>query len=96
MLMAMVSFDENSPKWLNDARCNEYYLSHIEDCINGTIRHKGYIYLNQIYDILGVEWNPDDVNRCVKCDSIDRLKFVEFEVFKMEDNSYAVRIMCYD
>ena len=96
MLMTKISFDKNSPMWTEDAGYNIQYLLNIEKYINEIIRHRGYIYLNQIYAMLGVEWNPEDINRCVKCDSVDRLAFVTFELFKTGKNSFDIVIMCYE
>lgn len=96
MLMATVRFDKNSPMWVDDARYNVMLLSNIEKYINETIRHRGYIYLNQIYKALGVEWNPEDINRCVKCDNVDRLAFVTFELFETGENAFDIVITSYE
>lgn len=96
MLMATVRFDKNSPMWTEDAGYNIQYLLNIEKYINEIIRHRGYIYLNQIYDLLGVDWNSENVNRCIKCDSVDRLAFVNFELFEIGENSFDIAIMCYE
>ena len=96
MLMAMVSFDKNSPMWAEDARYNVMRLSDIEKYINETIRHRGYIYLNQIYEALGVEWNSEDINRCVKCDNVNRLAFVNFELFETGENAFDIVITSYE
>lgn len=96
MLMATVRFDKNSPMWTEDAGYNIQYLLNIEKYINEIIRHRGYIYLNQIYDLLGVDWNSENVNRCIKCDSVDRLAFVNFELFETDKNSFDIAIMCYE
>lgn len=96
MLMATVRFDKNSPMWTEDAGYNIQYLLNIEKYINEIIRHRGYIYLNQIYDLLGVDWNSENVNRCIKCDSVDRLVFVNFELFETDKNSFDIAIMCYE
>lgn len=96
MLMATVRFDKNSPMWAEDARYNVMRLSDIEKYINETIRHRGYIYLNQIYEALGVEWNPEYINRCVKCDNVDRLAFVTFELFETGENAFDIVITSYE
>lgn len=30
--------------------------------LHDLFEHRGYLYLNQVYETLGVEWNPDDNN----------------------------------
>lgn len=96
MLMATVRFDKNSPMWVEDARCNIQRLLGIEKYINAIIRRRGYIYLNKIYDLLGVDWNPENINRCIKCDSVDRLAFVTFELFETGENAFDIVITSYE
>lgn len=36
-----------------------------EEHINDLIKYRGYIYLNQIYEMFGVEWNPEWENLCL-------------------------------
>lgn len=96
MLMTKISFDKNSPMWTEDAGYNVQYLLNIEKYINEIIRHRGYIYLNQIYAMLGVEWNPENVNQCIKCDSADRLAFVDFELFETGENAFDIVITSYE
>ena len=96
MLIATVRFDKNSPMWVEDARCNGLRLFCVEKYINEIIRRRGYIYLNKIYDLLGVAWNSENINRCIKCDSVDRLAFVTFELFETGENAFDIVITSYE
>ena len=43
---------------------NKMFLCHARCAFYDLCRSKGYVYLNDIYEYLGVEWNPDDENLC--------------------------------
>lgn len=66
MLIREVRFDKMSSKWERDPGVNLWFLRITERNINDTIRFRGYIYLNQIYEMLGIRWNPDDKNPCIR------------------------------
>ena len=42
---------------LHFVRSNQVYL-------NELLRARGYVYMNQIYEILGFGWDPERENRC--------------------------------
>ena len=42
------------------------YLRYIECYLNDLLKIRGYVYLNQICESLGVEWNPDDLNMIIR------------------------------
>ena len=47
----------------------EYNLACIAEqelYLNSKLEHRGYIYLNEIYNELGVAWNPDWENLCLR------------------------------
>lgn len=96
MLLKTIKFDEKNPNWSKDGKYNALLLRLLEEHLNDTVRHRGYIYLNQICELLGDEWNPDDENPCIKHDGVDRIAFIQFGVFHESDNSLLVQIHCYD
>lgn len=57
-------FDENSSLWEKDFEYNKLLvktqLMYIKDCYKAT----GYIYLNRIYELLKLNWNPYEQNSC--------------------------------
>ena len=53
---------KESEDWKNDEGYNVMYLKSMERYFNDFIRTRGYIYLNQIYEALGLRWDPDKEN----------------------------------
>ena len=96
MFLKSVSFDSKSPYWMDDQAYIYKFLRMAERYVNETIRHRGYMYLNQICEQLGVGWNPEDGNACIKNDNVDRIEFVQFETFSQPDNSFLIHIYCYE
>lgn len=92
MLLKTFMFDAKNYNWTNDKNCNFAFLTMTENYLNETIRHRGYVYLNQICEQLGVEWDPDEVNLCVRNDGIDRTSFIQFEISHHPMNSILVNI----
>lgn len=60
--MTELSFDENSMYWMEDHEYNKIFIDKTEKEINEFIESKGYIYLNQIYELLGIPWDPEKEN----------------------------------
>lgn len=60
--MSELIFDENSMYWMEDHGCNKDFIDKTEKEINEFIESKGYIYLNQIYELLGLPWDPEKEN----------------------------------
>ena len=58
-------FDERSYRWRKGEPEHNLFMvrSHMH-YLSDTMRIRGYIYLNQIYESLGVEWYPNDGNIC--------------------------------
>lgn len=96
MLLKQFTFDSRNVCWVDYEDCNIMFLLQCENYVNDIIRLRGYIYLNQICEILGVEWNPDDVNHCIKNNMANRIKFVELETFPETNNGILVNILTYD
>lgn len=95
MKLGTIMFDEKIDTWENNRDYNFMLLRHVEQRVNDLVRNRGYIYLNQIYETLGVNWNPEHENPCIIADNRDRIVFVEFEVFSKPNNSYLVIIHNY-
>ena len=96
MLLARVMFGEECSNWTRNEHYNYSFLRAQEDYINDIVRHRGYMYLNQIFEILGIEWHPDYENPCVRTDGSDHISFVQFEVFKQPNNEILVNIYSYN
>ena len=59
---------KESEDWKNDEGYNVMYLKSMERYFNDFIRTRGYIYLNQIYEALGLEWDPNKENSKTRYD----------------------------
>lgn len=66
-----VIFDESNPNWERDSGYNLIFIKNAEDAANRKLRRKGYLFLNDVYDMLGISntyigqfagwvWDPAD------------------------------------
>lgn len=66
-----VIFDETNPYWERESGYNLVFVKGVEDAANRKLRRKGYLFLNDVYDMLGVPntyigqfagwiWDPAD------------------------------------
>ena len=87
-----VFFDEFNPNWRKDAGLNKMFLCRQQDYANDVLKCKGYLFLNDVYEMLGmpktaagqvVGWVYDEKNS--KGDN-----FVDFGIF--DGNKEANRL----
>lgn len=57
--------------------------------------HRGYVYLNEVYEYLGMNWNPYDENAVFIYDRYDNLKFDVSEPVKVDGFDTIVVTMEY-
>lgn len=50
-------FDESSPYWEKNAEYNLTFLKAQQRYANDMLKSRGYLYLNEVYDMLGLEWS---------------------------------------
>lgn len=62
--MTKIIFDSNCAGWRKDSEINMCFLVYQSDYIQELLSHRDYIYLNNLYEIFGVKWNPDNENLC--------------------------------
>lgn len=66
-----VIFDESNPNWERDSGYNLIFIKNVEDAANRKLRRKGYLFLNDVYDMLEISntyigqfagwvWDPAD------------------------------------
>lgn len=96
LLATLVKFEKGNPYWTANRDANFTFFRRTEQVVNNTIRARGYIYLNQIFELLGLKWNPEDANPCIKDDGVMRLYFVEFEIFEFPNYVLGVNILKHD
>lgn len=74
--MKIIKFDDSSMYWSKYAQITGFFLEDAVERIRDLARYRGYIYLNQIYEILGVDWdsrmpNPVFTGDGTTCKEID-------------------------
>ena len=90
----VINFDAYTSYNFNekDDLVNYYYLKHECDYMMEVCRVRGYIYLNQIYEHLGIKWNPSNENILLRYSGNKDWKF-NFVIEKMVSASgYTVTI----
>jgi hypothetical protein len=48
-------FDELNPNWDHDPSQNKYFLECVQNLMNDTLKTRGHIFLNEVYDALGMQ-----------------------------------------
>lgn len=79
--MKTILFDEQCMGWDKNIDHNLMFLTTRADYIKEVLMQRGYIYLNQIYECLGAQWNPNLVNVCYRSTSGP----IEFEFEPISD-----------
>ncbi len=51
-------FDSTSPNWQKDAELNRVFLMHHQEWANHRLNARGHVFLNEVYDDLGLERTP--------------------------------------
>jgi hypothetical protein len=52
-------FDESSPMWRSDALMNKAFLTAQERYLNDILIIRGYVFLNEAYERLGLPWSKE-------------------------------------
>lgn len=66
--MKTIVFNECCIGWSKVPEQNAMYLGLQKDYLNDLLMHRGYLYLNDVYEALGVQWDPDDENVCYRAE----------------------------
>ena len=64
--MRSFCFDSSNIAWGKNDQENCFFISMMISHIKDILRYRGYVYLNDIYELFNVTWNPDDENICYK------------------------------
>ena len=54
---------------------NELFVKQKVVFIKDLLKFRGYVYLNQVYEMLGVKWNPEEENICYIYDEKTPVEF---------------------
>jgi hypothetical protein len=85
--MKTIVFDERCANWTENIEHDLMFLSMQADYIKEIFVHRGYMYLNQIYEYFGVQWKPNLVNSCYLLKSGP----IEFEFEPISDVAILVK-----
>lgn len=86
--MKTIIFDENSYKWSRNLDANSGLLDQLLTWLGHSLNAYGYLYLNQIYETLGVAWNPDNENICYRKENGP----IKFQKIGVCSNAYRINI----
>ena len=67
-----IIFDKRSTEWTYSIDENTRVITWAINLVDTRRKVLGYIYLDRIYEILGIPWNPRWENACLACDDITR------------------------
>ena len=96
-------FDESCPDWQKDATYNLMFVRAQQQYANDLLRARGYLFLNEVYDMLGMEKTKTGqiVGWINKPDEEDRDGYVDFgilethkEAIKDPNKAYERVILC--
>ena len=62
--MQTIIFDESCVGWSEIPERTAAFLRLQKDYLENLLVHRGYLYRNTIYEILGARWDPNDKNIC--------------------------------
>ena len=69
---------------------NLMFIRHTELHLNNLLTHRGYVYLNEIYDAFGVKWDPKDENVCCIYENNNCIRFDTRSI----DDGFEIDINC--
>jgi hypothetical protein len=74
-------FDETSSSWSKAPYQNQYFVQCQQNYANDKLRARGHMFLNEVYDMLGLERSPEGAVVGWLLDGKDGDGFVDFGVF---------------
>ena len=74
--MFKITFNQNTSVYASKSKvADRMYIRMQEDYVNDLLRIRGYVYTNQIYESLGVAWDPERENLCLIYDGGNKINF---------------------
>lgn len=89
-------FDKNSAEWHSDEGLNLAFLYSSEVYLNELINARGYLYLNQIYEHLGIKWDTQNKNVMFTNNEKMYLHTLEFETFPQKEEAIILIIRIFE
>ena len=85
--MMFIKFDETCAGWNKDTDYIMLYLGMQADYIKELFKHRGYIYLNQVYEYFGAVWKPKD-----HIGNYLYLNCIEFEFEPIDNGAIMIKV----
>ena len=86
-MKTIIIFDESSWQWATNPDYNKAFLESCFHYLKDTCDNRGYLYLNRVYESLGLKWNPDNENICFRKENGP----IEFDCNKLtEKNAFRI------
>lgn len=84
-----VIFDEYCKGWRKDAEMNKYYLLQQQNFANEKLQAQGYLFLNNVYDLLGIDRTKEGQVVGWIYDPHDPLRqnYIDFGIFDIHNES---------
>ena len=83
------NFDENSISWDKDGYMNLCFLKLTQDYLNDLLKHRGHLFLNEVYDRLGIPRRA--IGQCVGWiydeNNPNGDNFVDLDIFNERNNN---------
>lgn len=86
--MKTIIFDESCMGWTKNIDYNLLIIRTQLDRINEELKYRGYVYLNQICERLGIKWDPSFVNDCYLFEN----GLINFQCEPMENGRILIHI----
>ena len=64
-MLTTINFNNECMNWTTNSIVNRVFIGQQINYMYDRIRFKGYMYLNEIYDLFGARWDPHDSNDCL-------------------------------
>lgn len=84
--MVEIHFGPMCGYWSKDMETNGYFALKQLEYLRERLKYQGYLYLNDVYESLGVVWSPDNENVCFRSEE-------EFKpVLEMHESEIVIKI----
>ena len=81
--MFKITFNQNTSWYASKSKeADRMYIRLQETYVNDLLKYRGYVYINQIYEALGVKWDTERENLCCKYNGGNH---IDFNVQSVED-----------
>ena len=88
--MLNIEFNQKTSAYAEKTKeCNLMIVKNIDAYINDLLKIRGYVYANEVYQSLGVEWNPEWENICILANERKKL---DFHIYSPKDEGFMIHI----